>query len=288
MNKVSAYLLLIFLIVFCLITFSPVLSISATTTYTDKVLDDIVKEKGRVKIGIIVDIKNSDSSKDENRELADKITSTVQGEFLKSIPIDKKDKIMIVERTYLDKILEEHKLSLSGLTESETVKAGKLAGIDMLYLFVFYKDHATVKLLAVNTGEILESNVLDLEKLKGEQRLNLLREGKKILLADHNFSVRASSSTHYEWKLQKGTILQISFNSNLDINVWLLDYPEYLKFNNGEVFNYYTAASGKRIYNSNFEVVIPKTGSYCFVFDNKFSILTPKKVAVKAIAIVPQ
>lgn len=288
MNKVSAYLPIISLIVFCLITFSPALSISATTTYTDKVLDDIVKEKGRVKFGIIVDIKDSDSSEGENRELADAITSKMQGELLKSIPKDKRDKLMIVERTYLDKILEEQKLSLSGLTESETVKLGKIAGIDILLLFVFHKNHLTSKLLVVNTGEILQSEVLDIETFKEETRLRVLRDGKKILLANHNFSVRASSSTHYEWKLQKGTILQISFNSNLDINVWLLDYPEYQKFNNGEAFNYYTAASGKRIYNSNFEVVIPKTGTYCFVFDNKFSILTPKKVSIKAIAIVPQ
>jgi len=61
----------------------------------------------------------------------------------------------IIERRHLKNILEEHKLQSTGLTDSETVKIGKLLNLDIIFLRIIYKDSSILKVLRVGNGEVL-------------------------------------------------------------------------------------------------------------------------------------
>ena len=67
----------------------------------------------------------------------------------------KKDKYKVVDRRHMTKILEEQKLSSSGLTDSETVKLGKLLNLDIIVLRMIYEESKVTKVLKVDTGEVL-------------------------------------------------------------------------------------------------------------------------------------
>lgn len=272
-------LILIFVSVLFMMSLPQTISISIAKAYTDKVIEKIIKEKGSVKIGFVVDIKSSEFSLEEKKELTDEMADKIQEAFLKSIPLSDRDKIILVERSNLNIILEEHKLSASGLTDDETTKIGKVAGLDIIIRMIFHRDSIALKSLKVDTGA-----TLDIET----QPLPRIVPPTPVILANHTFTVSAfSNNRSYEWNLRKGTTLKISFKSNLDINAWFLSHDNFLKFESGQSFRYYPNASGERLYNSDFEILISETGTYHFVLDNSFSVLTPKTVTVYATIIEP-
>jgi len=66
-----------------------------------------------------------------------------------------KDEFKYVDRRHLKTIIEEQKLSSSGLTDSDTVKLGKLLNLDIIVLRLIYENSQVTKVLKVDTGEVL-------------------------------------------------------------------------------------------------------------------------------------
>jgi hypothetical protein len=65
------------------------------------------------------------------------------------------DKYKLVDRKHLNKILEEQKLSSSGITDNDTVKLGKILNLDIIVIRTIYEESKVTKVLKVDTGEVL-------------------------------------------------------------------------------------------------------------------------------------
>ena len=93
-------------------------------------------------------------------------------------------------------------------------------------------------------------------------------------------TVRASSYLSWNMILNKDDKIQVKITSDTDINVWLVSELEFDHFAKNEDFNFIREGSSKRIINFNFDFVVPESGGYRLVLDNKFSLLTSKNVSV--------
>lgn len=93
--------------------------------------------------------------------------------------------------------------------------------------------------------------------------------------------VDAGSHRAYFKICEQGTVLKgLVYTSQYDFNFYLMDYEDYLNFVRGGTFNFYVGASARRVQSYQFNFVIPKTGIYCLVIDNTFSLFTPKYVTI--------
>ncbi|MFH1912050.1 MAG: surface-adhesin E family protein [Pseudomonadota bacterium] len=133
----------------------------------EKRLNEYIQEENRtISIGIIVDNKTNNNSKVHNERLGDEIEKN----FIWCLDTDYyhqnilRDTVKIIERRYLNKILEEQKLSVSGITDGNTVKVGKVENLDIIFLRMIYDDRTTTKLLNVETGEVLLSKTYETKK----------------------------------------------------------------------------------------------------------------------------
>lgn len=130
----------------------------------------VLKENRRISICLIVENKTHNISKVENERLSDEIENT----FIKCLDVenDLRKTVKIIERRHLNKILEEHNLSISGITEGNRVKIGKIENLDIIFLRIIYDDRFTTKLLNVETGEVLYVSSRN-PKSEKEERENL-------------------------------------------------------------------------------------------------------------------
>ncbi|MEI8225981.1 MAG: CsgG/HfaB family protein [Bacteroidota bacterium] len=113
----------------------------------DKVL---IKKNDKINVGLIIETKitNIDVSKKEQLENKEE-----EDFFIKTG--NNKEKYKVIDRRHLTKILEEQKLSSSGITESETLKLGKILNLDVIVLKMIYEKSKVTKVLKVDTGEVL-------------------------------------------------------------------------------------------------------------------------------------
>jgi len=238
----------------------------------DDTIQQIINRNGVAKIGVIVDVRGASLSEQERKDYSDMLSNKKQAELLKRYAL-RRNEIKFVERSQLQPIMEEHKFSMSGLTESNTVQIGKLAGLDIIFLYTAFQSQTSFKAILVNTGEILASQT------DGAS----LTPQKKTLI-NQTYNVPAASYQQLGFTFPQNSVVEINFQSNLDINVWFVTEADLIAFSRNSRFSYYPTASGQRIYNGNFTIKIPTTGSYYFVLDNKFSIMTPKRVSVSMTA----
>jgi hypothetical protein len=117
-----------------------------------------VKEKKDINVGILIETKipnlgEQDRDYSENKE---------EGQFNEIIELRnimnselENRKFRIIDRRHLSKILEEQKLSSSGITDSDTVKLGKILNLDIIVLRLIYDNSKITKVLKVDTGEVL-------------------------------------------------------------------------------------------------------------------------------------
>ena len=119
------------------------------------------KEIQQIYIGLIVETIIPNIEEHEKEELVNQ----EEKEFFESTPLQLNEKVKIVDRRHLNKVLEEQKFSTSGLTDSDTVKIGKLLNLDIIVLRLIYKDSRVTKVLKVNTGEVLLFKTYE-EKIK--------------------------------------------------------------------------------------------------------------------------
>lgn len=245
------------------------------------VMNNIIEEHGKIKIGIIgVGYKAGDSSPQSIDEFMDVFVIRSFLNMLKKNQLE--DKVILVDRRELNRIMEEQKLIASGLTDAKAVKIGRIAALDVILFVTIYvgdeNGNLTSKFLSVETGEILAIE---------SEPIPVIKEPEPIVLANESFSVQPSTYKPFIWDLKKGTVLKIAVRSNSDVDVWFMDYPNFKKFRNDQGFLYYPKASGERIYNADYEIEIPADGTYYFVVSNEFSMLTSKGVTVYATAIKP-
>lgn len=124
-------------------------------------------KKRIINVGVIVENRTKNRSEVETERLSDEVEKTVSEclsfsttfdmnpdspTYFKTIPTNY---TKIIERRHLNKILEEQKLSVSGITEGNTVKLGKIENLDVIFLVIIYDDKTTTKLLNVEDGEVM-------------------------------------------------------------------------------------------------------------------------------------
>lgn len=121
--------------------------------------DVLTMKSDKINIGLIIEtkIKDLDGYKRETIENEEER----QFHFM----IEKNtEKYKVVDRRHLSKVLEEQKLSMTGLTDSETVKLGKILNLDNIVLRVIYDGSKMTKVLKVDTGEVLLFKTYQTEK----------------------------------------------------------------------------------------------------------------------------
>ncbi|MCX5831395.1 MAG: hypothetical protein NT140_05850 [Deltaproteobacteria bacterium] len=116
-----------------------------------------LQDKKDITVGIILDVKinNLDERSRESVENREENLFYDQIEWNNIIELGEKYKV--VERKHLKKILDEQKLSSSGITDSETFKLGKILNLDIVVLRMIYDNSQVTKVLKVDTGEVLLS-----------------------------------------------------------------------------------------------------------------------------------
>lgn len=136
---------------------------SLLNTWESDIDDVIIKKNEKINIGIIIETKilNVEGYK---REL---IENEEENQFFK-ITERNKDKYKLIDRRHLSKVLEEQKLSSSGITDSETVKLGKILNLDVVVLRMIYENSRVTKVMKVDTGEVLLFKIYETEKKKEE------------------------------------------------------------------------------------------------------------------------
>jgi len=60
-----------------------------------------------------------------------------------------------IDRKHISKVLEEHKLQMTGLTDSENINVGKILNLDIIVLRLIYNEMRITKVMRVDTGEVL-------------------------------------------------------------------------------------------------------------------------------------
>lgn len=114
-------------------------------------IDDVLTKKSeKINIGLIIETTFPDIEKDKKERVENKQES----QFFEMIE-KRKDKYRVVDRRHLKTILEEQKLSMTGLTDSDTVKLGKILNLDIIVLRLIYENNEVTKVLKVDTGEVL-------------------------------------------------------------------------------------------------------------------------------------
>ncbi|MDO9229548.1 MAG: hypothetical protein Q7U03_08285 [Syntrophales bacterium] len=122
----------------------------------------LTKKSDKINIGLIIEIKIKDIEGNKREQLENE----EEQHFFYMIEI-KRDKYKLVDRRHLKNILEEQKFSMTGLTDSETVKLGKLLNLDIIVLRLIYENSKVTKVLRVDTGEVLLFKTYQTEKEEG-------------------------------------------------------------------------------------------------------------------------
>jgi hypothetical protein len=187
----------------------------------DKITDALNKlifqnniSKKPLKIGVLVNNRNNPSR--EYNVFIDE----VQKRLIESY---NNEALIVVERSFLEHIIEEQKLIASGLTENESLNIGKLAGLDLLLLYIIYSDCITIKLLNIFNGQILA-----------------IQTQREEVLLKRQVTVPAGKILDFKFYVETGTTLSISVESSSDVNVWFVDSFNRSRFLAGQRFSYYT------------------------------------------------
>lgn len=108
------------------------------------------KTNGKINIGLIIETKIPDIEVSRREQLENE-----EEQLFFKMTERNKDKYKLVDRRHLSKVLEEQKLSSSGITDSQTLKLGKLLNLDIIVLRLIYDNSRVTKVLKVDTGEVL-------------------------------------------------------------------------------------------------------------------------------------
>jgi hypothetical protein len=127
--------------------------------WSSDINDVLTMKNDKINIGLIIEtkIKDLDGNKRETTE------NEEESQFHSMIE-NNRGKYKVVDRRHLSKVLDEQKLSITGLTDSETVKFGKILNLDIIVLRLIYEKSRVTKVLKVETGEVLLFRTYETEK----------------------------------------------------------------------------------------------------------------------------
>jgi len=115
------------------------------------------KETEKINIGLIIETKIPDLDGYKKEQLENE-----QEKQFFNMTVRNKDQYSLIERRHLNKVLEEQRLSISGITDIDTVKVGKILNLDIIVLRLIYERSQVTKVLKVDTGEVLLSKTYDI------------------------------------------------------------------------------------------------------------------------------
>lgn len=94
--------------------------------------------------------------------------------------------------------------------------------------------------------------------------------------------IPAGSYLAYPVSMEEDDKIEVSFEvilgGNLDINVWVVDSANYLRYEDGESFYYKIGL--ERYVNSDFQYTAITSDTYYVIFSNTFSLITSKTVDI--------
>lgn len=131
----------------------------------DDIDDVLTKKSDKINIGLIIETKIPDLDRYKKEIMENKEEDWFH---FKMIELNQ-DKYKVIDRRHLSKILEEQKLSSSGITDNETVRLGKILNLDIIVLRIIYEESKVTKVLKVDTGEVLLFRTYE-EKKKEETK----------------------------------------------------------------------------------------------------------------------
>jgi len=92
--------------------------------------------------------------------------------------------------------------------------------------------------------------------------------------------VSASNYINRKMVLDKGDKIRVDITSDTALNVWLMSEIEFIFFVRQEQFNFFREGSSKQIKSFKSDFIVPESGEYRLVLDNRFSLFTNKNVSV--------
>lgn len=187
-------------------------------------IDDVLTKRGdKINIGLIIETKIPDI--DENKK--ELLENEEENQFFKMTEKNR-DKYKYVDRRHLKTILEEQKFSSSGITDSQTLKLGKLLNLDIIVLRLIYKESQVTKVLKVDTGEVLLFKTYETNK-NTEERWITVSDGS--LYYDKNSIINVSNKIIKVWtkiqfsNVEKDEVIKTRKNNKQKIDGWVyLDY----------------------------------------------------------------
>lgn len=159
-------------------------------------IDDILTKKTeKINIGLIIETKIPDLEISKKEQLENE-----QEKDFFNMTEREKEKYRVIDRRHLKSILEEQKLSTTGLTDSNTVKLGKILNLDIIVLRLIYENSKVTKVLKVDTGEVLLFKTYETKKETKEEGW-----------------ISYVETDHGEWYYDNSSIMKVSPNI---IRVW--------------------------------------------------------------------
>ncbi len=106
------------------------------------------------------------------------------------------------------------------------------------------------------------------------------------------YSVRAGQAVHFQMGLQQGTALLAQFHVSGGLNdqleVLLLDTPNFQRFSAGQPFNYFQGTAGTVRGLGQYQFRVPRTDNYYLVLNNAKAWFMPRSVALHVDSVMNQ
>ncbi len=123
-------------------------------------VDRVMPEnKGKLNVALIIETKIPDM--DEQKRVA--LESEEEKQFLEMTDAST-DKYNVVDKSSFVKIAEKNKIPLSGITDNDILRLGKLLNLDVIVHRLIYKDSKVTKVRKINTGKVLLYNAYETAK----------------------------------------------------------------------------------------------------------------------------
>jgi hypothetical protein len=239
-----------------------------------QVVDSLAEEcaKGEIKVGILdfsISILGEGTIPSEEIEkIKMQATESFEAAIFKEVKKrGLREKIFLVERKGLLDILNEQKLSTTGLTEKTAASIGGIAGIDIIIFGSFRmtntENNAIAKLVRVKDARVLDIATQSIKQKQKEEPQALLNE---------SFKVAAGNYADYGWNFPANeNTLYIAIKSNLAVDLYILDDVNFKKYQAGQSAS--TLSNNSQITSKEFNLSLHKAGLYHVVVSNAKHLL---------------
>ena len=108
------------------------------------------------------------------------------------------------------------------------------------------------------------------------------------VLLDNTVTIPAKQTSGFNFALTRGTKLTAEFailegGANDRIDVWLLDEPNFQRFQANQQFTFFKGTSGAINKGAKYEFTVPQTNIYYLILDNRRAWLLSRTVRLNAL-----